>query len=90
MSLLRSRSLGEGDVLSTEEAARQAAGVLQRFDSSGDGKLQFDEFVALCVASAQGVVLPKRKGKECHYTVKSCTSTSMHGKTNGSLYSPCR
>ena len=57
VSLLRSRSLGEGMVLSTEEAARQAAGVLQRFDSSGDGKLQFDEFVELCMASARGETL---------------------------------
>ncbi len=54
VSLLRSRSLGEGELLTTAEAARQAAGVLQRFDSSGDGKLQFDEFVSLCVASAEG------------------------------------
>ena len=31
-----------------------SAGVLQRFDQSGDGKLQFPEFVSLCVASAKG------------------------------------
>ena len=48
---------GEGLVLSTEEAARQAAGVLQRFDASGDGKLQFPEFVELCMASARGETL---------------------------------
>ena len=28
--------------------------MLQRFDQSGDGKLQFAEFVSLCVASAKG------------------------------------
>ena len=54
VSLLRSRSLLEGELLTTAEAARQAAGVLQRFDQSGDGKLQFPEFVSLCVASAKG------------------------------------
>ena len=42
------------EIAAVLKAARQAAGVLQRFDSSGDGKLQFDEFVSLCVASAEG------------------------------------